>query len=333
MSDEILSQEEIDALAQGVRDGAVSTEPAPVAADAVVTFDFATQDRIVRGRMPTMEMVNERFARLLRIGIFNLLRRAPEISVKAIDLVKFADYMHSMQVPTNLNFIKVKPLRGTALVVFEPRLVFTAVDTFFGGGSRFKTKIEGREFTATEMRVVNLLLSQVLANLTEAWRPVTPLEFEYVNSEVNPHFANIVTPREYVVVSKFGIDLDGAAADIHVTLPYSMLEPMRELLDAGIQSDRVERDERWIGTMRDNVRQAELEVSSELTQARVSLRDLVNMKPGDVIPIDMPNSLEVCVENIPLFRGEMGVSNGHRAIKISEILMRPSGALTVQRPS
>jgi flagellar motor switch protein FliM len=332
MSDEILSQEEIDALTRGVDNGAVPIDAPPVAPDEVRPFDFATQDRIVRGRMPTLEMVNERFARLLRIGIFNWLRRAPEIAVKTIEMLKFTDYMHSLQVPANLNFIKVKPLRGTALVVFEPRLVFTAVDTFFGGGSRFKTKIEGREFTATEMRVVNLLLNQVLADLTEAWHPVMPLEFEYINSEVNPHFANIVTPREYVVVSRFSIDFDGAIADIHITLPYSMLEPMRDLLDAGIQSDRVERDERWIGTMRENVKQAELEVSSELTKARVSLRDLVNMKAGDVIPIDMPPSLEVCVENVPLFRGEMGVANGHRAIKISEIL-RPSGALTVQRPS
>ena len=245
-------------------------------------------------------------------------------------MVKFSDYLHSMFVPTNLNLIRVKPLRGTALVVCEPRLVFTAVDTFFGGGARFQTKIEGREFTATEMRVVNLMLNQVFADLAEAWQPVVHLEFEYLNSEVNPHFANIVTPREYVVVSRFTLDFDGTAADIHVALPYAMLEPMREILDAGIQSDRVERDDRWINTMRENICQSELELSSELTTARMSLRDLMNLKPGDVFPIDMPPAIDVCVENVPIFRGEMGVSNGHRAIKISQIL-RPSGALTVQR--
>jgi flagellar motor switch protein FliM len=330
MSSDILSQEEIDALVNGVDLGAVSTEAPPPARDEARQFDFATQDRIVRGRMPTLEMVNERFARLIRIGIFNLLRRAPEISVKSIEMVKFSDYLHSMFVPTNLNLIRVKPLRGTALIVFEPRLVFTAVDTFFGGGARFQTKIEGREFTATEMRVVNLLLNQVFADLTEAWQPVMHLEFEYINSEVNPHFANIVTPREYVVVSRFTIDFEGTAADIHIAMPYAMLEPMREILDAGIQSDRIERDDRWINTMRENIGQSELEVSSELTTARMSLRDLMNMKPGDVIPIEMPSAIDVCVENVPIFRGSMGVSNGRRAIKISDIL-RPSGALTVQR--
>ena len=331
MSADVLSQDEIDALLHGVDEGAVSTE-APCPPGEARNFDFATQDRIVRGRMPTLEMVNERFARLIRIGIFNFLRRAPDISVKPIEMVKFADYVHSMYVPTNLNLVRVKPLRGTALIVFEPRLVFTMVDTFFGGGGRFQAKIEGREFTATEMRVVQLMLNQVFADLTEAWAPVVQLEFEYLNSEVNPHFANIVTPREYVVVSRFGVEFEGIVGDIHVTMPYSMVEPMREILDAGIQSDRIERDERWIGTMRENVQQADVELSSDLTHTRVSLRDLINLKAGDVLPIEMPRSVTLCVERVPLFRGEFGISNGHRAIKISEIL-RSNGASHTGKPS
>ena len=332
MSNDLLSQDEIDALLNGVDDGAVSTEAPPPVPGEVRPFNFATQDRISRGRMPTLEMVNERFARLIRIGIFNLLRRAPDISVKSIEMIKFADYVHSMYVPTNLNLVRVKPLRGMALVVFEPRLVFTMVDTFFGGGGRFQAKIEGREFTATEMRVVHLMLNQVFADLVEAWSPVMPLEFEYVNSEVNPHFANIVTPREYVVVSRFGVEFEGVVADIHVTLPYAMIEPIRDMLDAGIQSDRIERDERWVSTMRDNIEQAEVDVSSELVRARLSLRELMQMKPGDVIPIDMPHSVDLCIERVPLFRGEFGVANGRHAIKISELL-RPTGAPPSTRPS
>ncbi len=332
MSADILSQEEIDALVHGVDAGAVSTEEPPAARDEARPFDFATQDRIVRGRMPTLEMINERFARLIRIGIFNLLRRAPEISVKSIEMLKFSDYVHAMFVPTNLNLIRVKPLRGTAMIVFEPRLVFTAVDTFFGGGARFQAKIEGREFTATEMRVVHLLLNQVFSDLAESWAPVMHLEFEYVNSEVNPHFANIVTPREYVVVSRFTVDFDGAMGDIHIALPYSMLEPMRELLDAGIQSDRIERDERWIGTMRDNVELADVEVSSELLKTQISLRDLMQLKAGDVLPINMPSSVNVCVERVPMFRGEFGVANGHRAVKISGLLRQTGASLVVRNP-
>jgi flagellar motor switch protein FliM len=324
MSADILSQDEIDALLHGVDEGAVSMEP-PAVPGEVRSFDFQTQDRIVRGRMPTLEMVNERFARLIRIGIFNFLRRAPDISVKSIEMVKFADYVHSMYVPTNLNLVRVKPLRGTALIVFEPRLVFTMVDTFFGGGGRFQAKIEGREFTATEMRVVQLMLDQVFADLAEAWAPVMQLEFEYLNSEVNPHFANIVTPREYVVVSRFGVEFEGVAGDIHVTMPYSMIEPMREVLDAGIQSDRIERDERWIGTMRENVQQADVELSSDLARTQLTLRDLIALKAGDILPIEMPRMVTLCVERVPLFRGEFGTSNGQRAIKISEIL-RHDGA-------
>ena len=325
MNSDLLSQDEIDALLHGVDAGAVNTEPSPAAPGEVRRYDFATQDRIVRGRMPTLEMVNERFARLIRIGIFNLLRRAPDIAVKSIEMLKFADYVHSMYVPTNLNLVRVKPLRGTALVVFEPRLVFTMVDTFFGGGGRFQAKIEGREFTATEMRVITLMLNQVFADLTEAWAPVMRLEFEHLNSEVNPHFANVVTPREYVVVSRFGVEFEGVSGDIHITLPYAMIEPIRDMLDAGIQSDRIERDERWIGAMRDNVQQAEVELSSELASAQITLRALMNLKPGDVIPIDMPRAVDVCVERVPLFRGEFGVVNGHRAIKVSSLL-RPNGA-------
>lgn len=332
MSNDLLSQDEIDALLNGVDDGAVNTEAPPPVPGEVRSFNFATQDRIVRGRMPTLEMINERFARLIRIGIFNLLRRAPDISVKSIEMLKFADYVHSMYVPTNLNLVRVKPLRGMALVVFEPRLVFTMVDTFFGGGGRFQAKIEGREFTATEMRVVHLMLNQVFADLVEAWAPVMPLEFEYVNSEVNPHFANIVTPREYVVVSRFGVEFEGTIADIHVTLPYAMIEPIRDMLDAGIQSDRIERDERWVSTMRENIEQAEVDVSSQLVRARLSLRELMQMKAGDVIPIDMPRSVDLCIEHVPLFRGEFGVANGRHAIKISELL-RPSGAPLSTRPS
>ena len=168
MGADLLSQDEIDALLHGVDSGVVETEPPPAPGEAR-NYDFASQDRIVRGKLPTLEMINERFARTWRIGLFNLLRRSADLSVRGIDLVRFGEYMHSLQVPTNLNLVKMKPLRGTALVVFEPRLVFTTVDNFFGGTGKFHTRIEGREFTPTEMRVIQLLLKQTFADLAEAW--------------------------------------------------------------------------------------------------------------------------------------------------------------------
>lgn len=319
MSHDLLSQDEIDALLNGVDSGSVPTEPEPVAPGTVMQYDFTSQDRIIRGRMPTLEMVNERFIRLWRLGLFNMLRRSTELSVRGIEMIKFGEYMHSLYVPTNLNLIKFKPLRGTGLIVFEPKLVFAVVDSFFGGDGRFPTKIEGREFTATEMRVIQILLKQTFADLTEAWSPVMAVEYEYINSEVNPHFANIVTPREYVVVSKFHVELEGVGGELHVTLPYSMLEPIRDLLDAGLQSDRMDRDDSWGITLREQMQDAVVEITSILSETQMQIRDLVQLKPGDIIPINIPKTIPIYVEDVPLFDGEFGVSNGQRAVKIARV--------------
>ena len=333
MSGELLSQDEIDALLHGVDSGKVDTTPAPAAPGEARSFDFATQERIVRGRMPTLEMVNERFARLFRISLFNMLRRTPELTVVGVETMKFSEYTHSLFVPTSLNLIRVKPLRGTALCIFEPRLVFTVVDNFFGGDGRLPTKIEGREFTPTEMRVIQLLLRQVFADLQEAWSPVLGLDFEYINSEVNPHFANIVSPSEIVVVCKFKIELEGGGGHLHVTFPYSMLEPIRDLLDAGIQSDRGDKDERWPLSLREHIRDAEVGVSSELVRTTMSLRQLAQLKAGDVIPVSLPRVLELCVEDLPLFRGSFGIANGHNAIRIHDVIRRSAAPTPIREPS
>ena len=317
MTSDLLSQDEIDALLNGVDSGAIETEEPPQDPTVARTYDFASQDRIVRGRLPTLEMINERFVRTWRIGLFNLLRRSAELSVRGIETIKFSEYLHSLYVPTNLNLIKFKPLRGVGLIVFEPKLVFTMVDNFFGGDGRYPAKIEGREFTATEMRVIQLMLKQTFADLTEAWAPVMNVEYEYINSEINPHFANIVTPREYVVVSRFHVELEGGGGDIHVTLPYSMLEPIRDVLDAGIQSDRNDRDESWGITLREQLNTAEVELSSVIARRRMSLRELTKLKVGDILPIDMLREVPVCVEGLPVFTGEFGIANDRNAIKIT----------------
>ncbi|MGH8073575.1 MAG: flagellar motor switch protein FliM [Lysobacter sp.] len=319
MTSDLLSQDEIDALLHGVDSGAVDTEDAPAEPGEARNYDFASQDRIVRGRLPTLEMINERFARTWRIGLFNLLRRSADLSVRGVDLMRFGEYMHSLQVPNNLNLVKMKPLRGTALVVYEPRLVFSVVDNFFGGNGKYHTRIEGREFTPTEMRVIQLLLKQTFADLVEAWAPVMPVEFEYLNSEVNPHFANIISPREYIVVSRFHVELEGGGGEFHVSIPYSMLEPVREQLDAGLQSDRVERDEGWTTAMRSQLLDAEVELSCALARRQISLRNLCQLKVGDVIPIDLASSVELQVEQMPLFAGEFGSHNGNNAVKIQSI--------------
>lgn len=314
---DILTQDEIDALLHGVNSGDVETEAEEPSEDGHARrYNFASQDRIVRGRMPTLEMINERFARLFRTSLFNMLRRTAEISIGGIQMLKFSEYVHSLFVPTSLNLVKIKPLRGTSLFVIDPKLVFILVDNYFGGGGRFHTKIEGREFTPTEMRVIEKLVQLALRDFKEAWAPVIPVEFEYINSEVNPQFANIVSPTEVVVVTTFHIELDGGGGDLHVTMPYSMVEPIREILDAGVQSDRADIDDRWAVSLQEEIQEAEIEVSSILAEVDLQLADVLQIKAGDIIPIDLPSTVTLRAEDIPVFRGKYGVCDGINSIKI-----------------
>ncbi len=321
---DLLSQDEIDALLHGVSSSDIDTEGEDEDGGLARSYDFTTQDRIVRGRMPTLEMVNERYARLFRISIFNLLRRSAEISVSGVQMLKFSEYVHSLFVPTSLNMVRIKPLRGTALFVLDPKLVFMIVDNYFGGDGRFHTKIEGREFTPTELRVIEMILEQVFIDLKEAWGPVMALEFEKLNSEVNPQFANIVSPSEVVVVNTFHVEIEGGGGDFHITMPYSMLEPIREVLDAGVQSDRDVTDGRWMEALREEVQSAEVSLSCSLAETELNLREVVDMKAGDVIPIELPNLVTVSAEGVPVFRGKYGLSRGSMAVKIVEQVKFPA---------
>ncbi len=322
---DLLSQDEIDALLHGVDSGGVETgtdeglEPGEARG-----YDFASQDRIVRGRLPTLEMINERFARYFRTSLFNMLRRSADISVSGVQMLKFSEFVHSLFVPTSLNVTKVSPLRGKSLFVLDPKLVFSVVDSFFGGTGRFHTKIEGRDFTPTELRVVQILLGIAYGDLKMAWQPVLDITFEYVNSEVNPQFANIVSPSEVVVVTTFNVDLESGGGDLYICLPYSMLEPIRDLLDAGVQSDRGETDERWELAMREEVMNASIEIASVFGEATLPLRDIAALEVGDIIPLEVPDLHEVTAESLPIFRGSLGVHNNSYSIKIAEWIERSS---------
>ncbi|MCW8807015.1 MAG: flagellar motor switch protein FliM [Rhodanobacter sp.] len=322
MSD-LLSQDEIDALLNGVEGGDVATgNDEPLPPGTVASYDFTQQDRIVRGRLPTLEMVNDRFARFFRTGVFNVLRKTCEVSVLGVKMVKFNEYVHSLTLPSNLNLVRIKPLRGTALVVFEPRLVFTVIDNFFGGDGRYHARIEGRDFTSTENRVIQLMLSELFTAMSEAWAPVLALQFEFLNSEINPQFANIVSPTETVVVSRFHVELDGGGGEVHLTIPYAMIEPIRTLLDAGVQSDRVDRDGRWAEILREELLDAEVAVSSLLLEAQLSIGDFLKLRPGDVIPVRMPELTTVFAEDVAIFRGHYGQSNGRNAVSFKTLAAR-----------
>lgn len=320
---DVLSQEEIDALLHGIDGEEVGAAEPERTSGGVSDYDFQFQDRIVRGRMPTLEMVNERFARLFRTGLFNMIRKAAEVSVAGVELLKFSEYVHTLYVPTSLNLVKIHPLRGTALCMLDPKLVFILVDNFFGGDGRYFTKIEGREFTPTEMRVIRMVLDQAFANLCEAWNPVLEVNFEFLNMEVNPQFANIVSPSEVVVVSRFHVELNGGGGDFHVTLPYTMIEPIRDILNAGVQSDRNDVDQRWVRSLREEMKAAPVDLSCRLTEATISLRALMRLRPGDIIPIEMPETVTLRAEEVPVLRGRLGRSGGNVAVKITESIRAP----------
>ena len=320
---DLLSQEEIDALLHGVDSGDVETNSDEVLdLGSARNYDFASQDRIVRGRLPALEMINERFARHFRTSLFGMLRRSADISVSGVQMLKFSEFVNSLFVPTSLNITRVLPLRGKSLFVLDPKLIFSVVDNFFGGTGRFQTKIEGRDFTPTELRVVQMLLRITYKDLKTAWEPVIDLDFEYVSSELNPQFANIVSPSEVVVVTTFNVDLDSGGGDFYICLPYSMLEPIRDLLDAGMQSDRGERDERWELAMREEVMGASVEISSILGEATLPLRAVAGLRVGDIIPLDVKDKVVVRAENLPIFHGELGVHNNSYSIKISDWIQR-----------
>ncbi len=317
---DLLSQDEIDALLHGVDDGDIETEM-DVDPGQISAYDLTSQDRIVRGRMPTLEMINERFARYTRISMFNLLRRTADVSVGGIQIQKFGEYVHTLYVPTSLNMVKFRPLRGTALVILDAKLVFKLVDNFFGGDGRH-AKIEGREFTPTELRVVQMVLEQAFVDLCEAWKAVMPIEFEYINSEVNPSMANIVSPSEVVVVSTFHVELDGGGGELHITMPYSMIEPIREVLDAGLQTDSDEMDDRWVKALRADIMEARVDLECDVVRREITLRDIVDLKEGDVIPIEMPEFQVVTANGVPMFRSSLGQSRGNLALKIEDFIDR-----------
>jgi flagellar motor switch protein FliM len=319
---DLLSQDEIDALLHGVDE--VEEEEVDVSSSSgAATFDFSSQDRIVRGRMPTLELVNERFARHMRISLFNMLRKTAEVSINGVQMLKFGEYVHTLFVPTSLNMVRFRPLKGTALITMEARLVFILVENFFGGDGRYHAKIEGREFTPTERRIIQMLLKLVFEDYKDAWAPVMDVGFEYLDSEVNPAMANIVSPTEVIVISSFHIELDGGGGDFHVAMPYSMLEPIRELLDAGVQSDKGDTDVRWSKALRDEIMDVKVGMRAKLLETQVTLRELMEMQPGDIIPVEMPENLLVFVEDLPTFHAKMGRTREKVALKITDKIKRP----------
>ncbi len=326
MSSEFLSQDEVDALLKGAGDEDAA-EPESGDGSAVKAYNLASQERIVRGRMPALEMINDRFARLLRIGLFNFMRRSPEISVAPVRVVKYGEFIKNLVVPSNLNIAQIKPLRGNALVVIEPNLVFQVVDTMFGGDGRFRTRVEGRDFTQTEMRIIQRLLQVVFDEYRNSWHNVYPLSLEYVRSEMHTQFANIANPTEIVVVCTFSVDFGAGGSAIHFAIPYSSFEPIRDIIYSPLQGDQAEPDRRWMQMLSRQVQAAEVGLVANLTTTTVRVKELLGMKIGDVLPLEIPPRVTAAVDGVPILECTYGVRNGQYALRIERIL-QPDHDLT-----
>jgi flagellar motor switch protein FliM len=319
MAQDFLSQDEVDALLKGVNGEADETKEA-VDPSGVRPYDLATQERIVRGRMPTLEIINERFARTLRVGLFNLMRRTAEISVSPIRIIKYNEFIRNLVVPTNLNLVHAKPLRGTCLFIFDPNLVFLVVDNMFGGDGRFHSRVEGRDFTQTEQRIIQRLLGVVFEEYEKSWKPVHEIKFEYLRAEMNTQFANIATPNEVVVVTTFNIEFGSTAGEFHICLPYAMIEPLRDLLYSSMQGDHLEVDKRWLRLLAQQVQVAEVELVATLGQTAVTFNQILKMKAGDVIPFGIPEAIVAAVDGVPVMECRYGLFNGQYALKVDKML-------------
>jgi flagellar motor switch protein FliM len=320
MNQQILSQDEVDALLQGITGESQKLEQEEVPQGAIRDYDLASQERIVRGRMPTMEIINERFARNIRIGLFNFIRKSPEVSIGGIKVQKYSAFLREIVVPTNFNIVSVRPLRGSGLIVCDPNLVFAVIDALFGGAGKFHTRIEGRDFSPTEQRVILRLVEVIVGEYRKAWQGIYPLELDYQRSEMQPQFANIATPSEIVVATSFTLEIGDTSGSVHFCIPYSTLEPIRDVLYSTVQGDSSEPDRRWVNLLKTQIQSAEVELVAELAQAPATVEQLLAFKPGDFIELDLEQIIQAKVDGVPVFDCHYGTSNGRYAIKIDRLL-------------
>lgn len=317
--EKVLSQAEVDALLRGLSDGKIEAEQEkPDDEESIHSYDLTNQDRIIRGRMPTLEIINDRFAKLIRTTLSATLRRVLDVTVTQTEMVKFGEFIRTLPVPTSLHILKMEPLRGHVLLVVESRLIFNLLDCFFGGTGKATMKIEGRDFTAIEQKVIHRVVQMVLKDLELSWKPVVPISFQTTRSEINPQFATIVPPTELVIAIHYDLELDHLIGKITLCLPYSTIEPIRSNLYARYQSDQLEVDLEWIERVKRQLRNVEVEILVELGKGQMTGRELLEISAGDTVVLDqnVEEPLLVKVEGISKYRAYAGTSKGIHVVKI-----------------
>jgi len=319
----ILSQEEVDALLRGISGGDIETEVVDLQGPSdVMTYDLTSQDRIIRGRMPTLEMTNEKFARMFRTTLSSLLRKVTSVNAISTDMVKFGEFLKSIPVPTSMHLFKLEPLRGNALIIVESKIIFMLVDIIFGGSGRSAFKIEGREFTAIESNIIKKVILSALGDLEKAWQSLIGLKINYQRSEINPQFVQLVPPTDVVIVSNFEIEVEYSSGTISVCIPYSTLEPLRDRLQAGYQSEQLEVDKTWINRFKGGLLASKIDLTARLGSTEINAGEVISLKKGDVIPLSqfILDPINVYVEDILKFRGRPVIYKGNQAIQVLQII-------------
>lgn len=320
---QVLSQEEVDALLNGLSDGEIETATDEIEDQSGIRkYDLTSQDRIARGRMPTLEMATERFVRLFRTSLLMLLRRSVGVNVLSVGMVKYGEFINQTPLPASLNVFTMKPLRGKALLVFEAQIIFTIIDIMFGGSGQSPYKVEGRDFTHIENNIIKKLSQSTLKDFETVWQIIETVKIDYVKSETNPQFAQVAMPTDVVVVIKLEIDMDFASGQITFCIPYSTVEPVSKKLQAGYQAEALDVDQKWGKRIMKGLQNSQLNLKVNLGQTELRGKEIVNLKKGDVIPLDQycNEGLNIYVEDIPKFKGHPGIYRSNQAILISKLI-------------
>ncbi len=320
MTDKILSQDEVDALLKGVASGDIDTEEGEEFKnpDAAV-YDFTSQERIIPGKMPGLEMVNDILSRKLNKSISSFIDKNAQIAIQNIDTMKYSDFMRTVPMPSSINIFTLEPLKGYALLVMEAPLVFAFIEFFFGGNNVQYIKSEGREFTEIEQRVIQKIVNITLNDLSSSWKILMPVEHKLAGAEINPQFVTIVTPADIILKIDVDIEIEEFAGKMTFCIPYTMLEPIKEKLYSGIHGDKVVTDTSWAETLKFSLYETKVSMSAELGTMVLPLRDIMNFEIGNIINLDnsVTSDMVVKVEGEPKFRGKPGISRGSQAIQVT----------------
>ncbi len=321
MNQQVLSQDEVDALLNGLNgEDAAPTKAAVEETGGIRDYSLSSQERIVRGRMPTMEVINERFAKNIRLGMFQFMRRSPEVSTGGVKVQKFSAFLRELVVPTNLNIMAIRPLRGSGLLVCDPTLVFAVIEALYGGVGKFHTRIEGRDFSPTEQKVILRLVELITTEYQKAWKGIYPIELEYQRSEMQPQFASIAAPSEMVVTTSFTLEIGDTSGTLHFCFPYAALEPIRDVLYSTMHADAGDQDKRWVRLLEKQIQAASVTLVAELANAPATVEQMLAFKPGDFIELDLNQLIQAKVDGVPMLECYYGTSNGKYALRVEQFL-------------